>query len=447
MSAAVPELPRVLRGAVLSFRDDPRRAASPGAYVFHEKGAVAVDERGRVAWSGTFADLPANLRSAPVDDHGNTLILPGFIDAHIHFPQYRMLAAPGADLLEWLNRFTFTEEARYGDAAHAATAAEIFLDRLFAHGTTTAVAYSSVHAVAAEALFAAAERRGMALVTGKTLMDRNAPDAVRDDAESGARDSEALIKKWHGRDRLRYAVTPRFAVTSTEAQLRAAGEMYRVHPGVYMQTHLSESAGEIEMVKSLFPSARDYTDVYDRCGLLGRRSLFGHGIHLSERECARLSESSSVVVHCPTSNTFLGSGLLDIDHITDPRRPIRFAVASDVGGGLSYSMLATLAEAHKVAQLRGRRLSVLDAFYLGTLGNARALDLDSEIGSLDPGRWGDMVVLDPHATPVLASRQELSESLEDMLFALMMLGDDRAVAATYVAGRCVYRRTAEKEGH
>jgi guanine deaminase len=445
MSAA--DLPRLLRGAVLTFRDDPRRSATGDAHIFHRKGAVALDAAGRIAWMGAAADLPAPYRAWKTDDYGDALILPGFIDAHIHFPQYRMLAAPGVDLLDWLNRFTFAEEARYADGAHAAAAAETFLDRLFAHGTTTAVAYSSVHVAAAEALFTAAERRSMALITGKTLMDRNAPEAVRDEEPAGTRESESLIRKWHGRGRLRYAVTPRFAITSTEAQLRSAGDLVRAHAGVYMQTHLSESAGEIEMVSKLFPAAKDYTDVYDRCGLLGRRSLFGHGIHLSERECARLSETGSVVVHCPTSNTFLGSGLLDIDHITDPRRPVRFAVATDVGGGLSYSMLATLAEAHKVAQLRGRRVSALDALYLATLGNARALELDSEIGGLEAGRWADIVILDPRATPVLASRQALSESLEDTLFALMMLGDDRAVAATYVAGRCVYRRGAEKEGH
>jgi guanine deaminase len=444
MNAAPANQQRVLRGAVLSFRADPHDVPSD-AHVFHRKGAVALDGAGRIAWAGEFAGLPPAHRTLPVDDYGDKLILPGFIDAHIHFPQYRMLAAPGADLLEWLNRFTFAEEARYGDAAHAAAAAEIFLDRLFSHGTTAAAAYCSVHAASAEALFGAAEKRSMALVTGKTLMDRNAPDAVRDDVASGTRDSESLIKKWHNRGRLRYAVTPRFAITSTEAQLQAAGDLYRSHPGLYMQTHLSESAGEMEMVKSLFPGARDYTDVYDRFGLLGRRSLFGHGIHLSERECARLSETGSVVVHCPTSNTFLGSGLFDIGHLRDPRRPVRLAVASDIGGGLSYSMLATLGEAHKVAQLKGRSLPALDAFYLATRGNAQALELESEIGSLEPGFWADIVVLDPQATPVLASRQDLSESLEDMLFALMMLGDDRAVAATYVAGRCVHRRAPEKE--
>jgi len=435
----------VLRGAVLSFRGDPHDVAAEDAHAFHPKGAVALDGAGRIAWAGDFTALPAAHRALPVDDHGDKLILPGFIDAHIHFPQYRMLAAPGADLLQWLDRFTFAEEARYGDAAHAAAAAEIFLDRLFSHGTTTAAAYCSVHAASAEALFAAAERRFMALITGKTLMDRNAPDAVRDNVASGTRDSESLIKKWHGRGRLRYAVTPRFAITSSDAQLQAAGELYRSHPGIYMQTHLSESAGEIDMVKSLFPAARDYTDVYDRCGLLGRRSLFGHGIHLSERESARLSESGAVVVHCPTSNTFLGSGLFDIDHLRDSRRPVRLAVASDIGGGLSYSMLATLGEAHKVAQLKGCRLPALEALYLATRGNARALELDTEIGSLEPGLWADIVVLDPKATPVLASRQDLSESLEDMLFALMMLGDDRAIAATYVAGRRVYSRIPPRD--
>jgi guanine deaminase len=281
---APPVQPRVLRGAILSFRGDPHLLPAKDAYAFHAKGAVVVGGDGRIAWAGDYVDLPAAHRTLPVDDHGELLILPGFIDTHIHFPQYRMLAAPGADLLEWLERFTFAEEARYGDAAHAAAAAEIFLDRLFSHGTTTAAAYCSVHAASAEVLFAAAERRSMALITGKTLMDRNAPEAVRDDAATGTRESESLIKKWHNRGRLRYAVTPRFAITSTEAQLRAAGDLYRSHPGIYMQTHLSESAGEMEMVKSLYPHARDYTDVYDRSGLLGRRSLFGHGIHLSERE-------------------------------------------------------------------------------------------------------------------------------------------------------------------
>jgi guanine deaminase len=267
------------------------------------------------------------------------------------------------------------------------------------------------------------------------MMDRNAPQTVLDDPETGVRESEALLQKWHGRGRLRYAIAPRFAVTSSETQLRLSGELCRIYPQCLMQTHLSESAGEIAAVKAQFPWARDYTDVYDRCGLLGRKSFFAHGVHLSERECARLAESESTVVHCPTANMFLGSGLFDIDHIGDPRRPVGIAVATDVGCGTGYSMLATLGEAYKIAQLKGRRFRAHEAFYMATLGNARRLQLDREIGSLEPGKWADLVVLDPWATPVLANRQEVSETLEDVLFSLIILGDDRAVRATYVAGR------------
>jgi guanine deaminase len=434
---------RVVRGATLSFRADPRGGQQPRAYGFEEKGAVAIEE-GRIVWCGPFDRLPQEFASAPCDDYGAALVLPGLIDAHIHFPQYRMLAAPGRDLLDWLNRFAFPEEARYSDAAYAMAAAEVFLDRLLEHGTTTALAFSSVHSVCAEALFAAAERRGIALLTGKTMMDRNAPQAVLDDPETGVRESEALLQKWHGRGRLGYAITPRFAVTSSEAQLRLASELCRTYPQCLMQTHLAESAGEIAAVKAQFPWAKDYTDVYDRCGLLGRKSFFAHGVHLSERECVRLAESGSTVVHCPTANTFLGSGLFDIDHVGDPRRPVGIAIATDVGGGTGYSMLATLGDAYKVAQLKGRRLRALEAFYMATLGNALRLELDREIGSLEPGKWADLVVLDPWATPVLASRQEVSESLEDVLFSLIILGDDRAVRATYVAGRrCKQRNRNE----
>jgi guanine deaminase len=275
----------------------------------------------------------------------------------------------------------------------------------------------------------------MCIVTGKTMMDRNAPDACRDDAETGGRDSAELIATWHGRGRARYAITPRFAITSTEAQLEVAGELLKAHPTCLMQTHLSEQHGEIAYVAELFPDAIDYTDVYDRFGLLGPTSLFGHSIHLSERECARLSETGSAAVHCPTSNTFLGSGLFDLGLLGDSRRPVGIGIATDVGGGTHYSMLHTLGEARKVAQLKGRKLTALRGFYLATLGNARLLHLDSEIGSLTPGKFADLVVLDARATPVLAARDDLSETLEDRLFALSILGDDRAIAATYVRGK------------
>jgi len=429
---------RVLIGDIVSFD------AAPAHYGEHVQphhipgGALVVESDGRIAWTGERPDLPEGYRDAPVEDWGGCLILPGFVDAHIHFPQYRMLAAPGLDLLDWLARFTFPEEARYGDRQWADARAHDFLKTLFRHGTTAALAFSSVHKGAAEALFAAAEPEGMALTTGKTMMDRNARPDVEDDAETSGRESAELIEAWHGRGRLQYAITPRFAVTSSDAQLQVAGDLVKDHPSLVMQTHLSESRGEIETVAALFPDARDYTDVYDRFGLLGPRSLFAHGIHLSERECAKLAEAGSAVIHCPTSNTFLGSGLFDLGHVAAEERPVRVGVATDIAGGTSYSMLATMGEAYKVAMLKGRRFSAADAFAMATRGNAGLVGLE-QTGSLDVGNWADIVVLHPRATPVLAARDDLSESLEDRLFALMMLGDDRAVAATYVAGRCVHR--------
>ena len=401
-----------------------------------------MDEDGRIAWRGPAGRLPVRFRSLPQDDHGDCIVLSGFIDAHVHFPQYRMLAAPGTDLLDWLNRFTYREESRYASPAHARAAAECFLDRLVQHGTTAALVFSSVHPVAAEALFTAAQARRLAIVSGKTMMDRNAPEALRDDPVSGVRDSEALIERWHRRGRLRYAITVRFAVTSTEAQLRAAGELAAAHPACHVHSHLSESTEEIALVRRLFPAAKDYTDVYDRFGLLGPRSVFAHGVHLTERECARLHETQSVVVHCPTANTFLGSGLFDAERLRRSERPVGFGIGSDVGGGTSYSMLRTLGEAYKVAMLSGRMPTAHELFHLATRGNAACLGLDDEIGTIEAGRWADLVVLDPAATPVLADRHALSEGLEDTLFALAILGDDRAVRATYVAGRLAWDAVA-----
>ncbi|MCZ4280276.1 guanine deaminase [Kiloniella laminariae] len=440
MTIADQQPSRVLRGSTVNFLANPRTNGNEKSTVYIKQGALVLGQAGRILWQGAFSDLPTVYTGLPCDDFGEQLILPGFIDAHIHFPQYRILAAPGKDLLDWLNRFTFPEESRYSSSEHAATAAEVFLDRLFTNGTTSALAFCSVHKACAEALFSAAEKRGMALLTGKTMMDRLAPDAVLDDPETGARESKELLDSWHNKGRLKYAITPRFAVTSTDAQLQLTGELYRDHPDCIMQTHLSESPGEIATVQSQFPWSKDYTDIYDHFGLLGPNSFFAHGIHLSERECARLAEAGSTVVHCPTSNNFLGSGLFDIDHVGNQARPVGVGVATDVGGGTSYSMLQTLGEAYKVAMLKGRKITAHDAFYMATLGNAERLKMESEIGSLDAGKWADIVVLDPKATPVLESRQEVSETLEDILFSLMILGDDRAIKATYVAGKSVYKK-------
>ena len=425
---------QVIKGQTLSFGASHRE-------VKHEiRGAIVIADDGTILWSGPQSLLPHSFHQATCDDYGDQIVMPGFIDAHIHFPQYRMLAASGKDLLDWLTRFTFPEESHYAGKAYAEAAAEIFLTRLFQHGTTSALAFCSVHKTCAEALFGAALSRNMALVTGKTMMDRNALPQVQDDPETGARETEELYNAWHGKGRLRYAVTPRFAVTSSEAQLKVSGELLASLDGALMQTHISESPGEIAFVKQLFPNARDYTDVYDSFGLLSDRSLFAHGIHLSDRECERLSESGSTVVHCPTSNTFLGSGLMPMPHLRKPSRPVHLGVATDVGGGTNYSMLATLGETYKVQMLAGYKPAAMELFHMATRGNAERLHIAAELGSIDIGKFADLVVLDPKATPVLAGRQDLSTSLEDVLFSLMILGDDRAVRATYVAGRKVHDR-------
>jgi guanine deaminase len=421
---------KVLNGQVVNFPGEPLN-------IQHwSKGAVAVGDGGRIAWCGDASELSEAYQHWPHVDYGDMLIMPGFIDAHIHFPQYRMLAAPAKDLMEWLHRYTFPEEARYADSNYAVVAADIFLSHLFSNGTTSALAFSSVHKTCADALFAAASKHNMALITGKTMMDRNAITAVQDTPEQGARESVELYQKWHCKNRLRYAVTPRFAVTSSEEQLHLSGELLQDLKGALLQTHISESPGEIALVKQLFPNAEDYTDVYDRYGLLGPRSVFAHGIHLNARERKRFSETGSSVIHCPTSNAFLGSGIMPMKQLNDEN--VHIGVATDIGGGTSYSMLATLAETYKLQMLAGYKATMHELFHMATLGNATRLHSDAETGSLAVGKFADIIVLDPTATPVLKARQPLSNSIEDLLFALMMLGDDRAVHATYVAGAKVH---------
>ena len=432
----------LITGQTLSFVDDPGIVGEERSYRFHEKGAVVIGDDGMIAWSGDAADLAEDHRGLPATDYGDKLVMAGFIDAHLHFPQYRMIAAFGKDLLDWLNRYTFVEEQRYGDPEVATAAAGKFFDELLRNGITSCLAFSTIHPVALDALFEEAQARNMAVISGKTMMDCNAPKGLSDTAEIGYRESKALIDKWHGVDRLQYAITPRFAVTSSEAQLEATGALKREHPDLVLQTHLSENAAEIAAVANSFPWSKDYTDVYDRYGLLSERAFFAHGIHLSERELARMSETGAAVVHCPTSNNFLGSGLFRYHHTREADRPVSVGVGCDIGGGTDFSMLATLRDAYIVSQLAGHRITAFDAFYLATLGNARLLHLDHEIGSLDAGRSADLVVLDPKATPIMAERHALSKSLHDVLFALMIMGDDRAIAETWVAGKPVKSQLA-----
>jgi guanine deaminase len=426
---------RLLRGRVLRFLAEPEGIDDAGAFAYEEDGAILVRD-GLVAAVGPAAEVMAAAGpGTPVHDHRPHLLMPGFVDTHIHMPQAQVIASWGAQLLDWLNTYTFPAEARFADASHAARIAGCFLDELLRNGTTTAVAYCSVHRASADAFFAEAARRNMRVIGGKVMMDRNAPVGVTDTARSGYDDSKAVLAAWHGRGRAHVAVTPRFAITSTPAQMQAAQALAEEHPDAYVQTHLSENRDEIAFTLELYPEARDYLDVYERYGLLGRRSLFGHCIHLSARERAAMAASGSVAVFCPTSNLFLGSGLFDDAGLA--RDGVRRAIATDIGGGTSYSMLRTLDEGYKVLALAGQKLDPLRAFYWITLGNARALSLEDRIGSLAPGTEADVVVLDSAATPAMALRMETVERLAEELFVLQVLGDDRAIAATYVAGEPV----------
>jgi guanine deaminase len=433
---------RLLRGRLLSFRDTPRHAAGNAhvhinTHVYIEDGAVLI-ENGHVTAAGEASAIAAPA-GAIVDDHRGKLILPGFIDTHIHYPQTRVIGSHGAQLLDWLQKYTFVEEQKFSDPIHAAAVSRFFLDELFRHGTTTAVVYCTVRPESVEAFFAESEARGARMIAGKVMMDRNAPPALTDTPQRGYDESKALLMKWHGRGRLDYAITPRFAITSTDAQLEAAGALAREFPDAYVQTHLSENHREIAYTKELYPKARDYLDVYESVGLVGPKSIFGHCIHLEDREVASLAAHRGVAAFCPTSNLFLGSGLFDMRRLDEAGA--RVALATDVGGGTSYSLLQTANEAYKVLQMNGQSWPALQAFYQLTLGNARALGLEDRIGAIAPGFEADLVVLDSRATPAMAHRMEaVHDDLAEELFVLMMMGDDRAIRETYVAGAPVKPR-------
>jgi guanine deaminase len=422
------------RGSILHFLDDPGDAPEPaGAFEYFEDGLLVVRE-GRVAAAGPASALrPALAPGTPVADHSGRLILPGFVDAHVHFPQTEIIGSYGTQLLEWLERYAFPAEARFADATHAREAAGFFVDELLANGTTTALVFATVHPVSVDALFEAVQDRGMRLVAGKLLMDRNCPEELRESAGAGYEASARLIARWHGRDRLEYAVTPRFAATSSDEQLRLAARLLDEHGGVRLQTHAAENRAEDRWVRELFPGARSYLDVYDRFGLVRPGAVYAHCIHIDDADRRRLAARDAAVAFCPTSNLFLGSGLFDLG--AAQRAGVRVGVGTDVGGGTSFSMLQTLNEAYKVARLGAATLTPWRAFYLATLGGARALGLEGSIGSFRPGREADFVVLDPEATPLLARRMAGAASPAERLFAWMILGDDRAVAEVYLLGR------------
>jgi guanine deaminase len=415
--------------------DDPFLADPARAFV-HERDGIVLIRDGLIQAAGPAAKItPMMPEGIAVDHYPGCLISAGFIDTHVHYVQTEMIGAPGGQLLDWLERYTFPAEQKFEDAVHAAAVAETFCDELIRNGTTTALVFCATFPQSVDALFEAAAKRNLRLIAGKVLMDRNAPGALLDTPQRGYDESKTLIGKWHGKGRALYAITPRFAITSTPEQLEAAGALWKEHPGVFMQTHIAENGTEVGEVRKLFPGRKDYFDVYEHHGLCGERTVFAHGVHLSEHEFCRCHETGTALSHCPTSNLFLGSGFFSIAKAKQRERPVHLGLGTDIGAGTSFSLLETLNEAYKVSQVHGAPLDVVKGFYLATLGGARALRLDDKIGSIRPELEADLVVLDPKATPLLQFRTGQSRSIEETLFALITLADDRAIRQTYVAGR------------
>ena len=424
------------RAQLLYFRDTPK--AEDEACEWIRDGLLVVRD-GRIEQCGEYDRLIKELPpGTAVKDWRGRLITPGFIDTHIHYPQTDMIASPAPGLLPWLETYTFPTERRFENPEYAHDVARFFLDELLRCGTTTALVYCTVHPGSAQAFFEESHARNLRMVAGKVMMDRNCPEYLRDTAESGARDSEDLIGRWHGTGRQMYALTPRFAPTSTPEQLSLCGELAKRYQDVFIQSHVSENRDEVKWVMSLFPGYRSYLDIYDQYGLLRPRSVYGHCVWLDDDDRRRMRDAGAVAAHCPTSNQFLGSGLFDFAAAKSFGMPV--ALATDVGGGSSFSMLLTMNEAHKVARLSGHYLTARRMFWQATQGAAKHLGLTGRIGTLEPGAEADFIVLDPKATPLLERRSALADSLEELLFALAMLGDDRAIAATYAAGREVHRR-------
>lgn len=419
----------LILGQVLSYSGDPFAEGISAARVLTQ-GAVAI-EAGRIAAVGEAADLRSRFPMARVHDHGSRLVSAGFIDAHVHYPQTAIIASWGKRLIDWLNTYTFPEEMRFRDPAYAAEIANRYLDLVLARGTTTVCTYATIHPSSVDAIFTAAQARGMRLFAGKTCMDRNAPPGLRDTAQSAYDDSKRLLEKWHGQDRLSYVITPRFSPTSTPEQLHALGSLWREFPDCLMQTHLSEQLDEIAWVRDLFPQSRDYLDTYEAQGLLREGAVYGHAIHLTDRERSRLVEAGASLVHCPTSNTFIGSGLFDM---TLAAR-LRVGLATDTGGGSSFSMLHTMAAAYEIAQLRGQSLHPAQLWWLATQGSARALRCEDRIGNLAPGMEADLIVIDLASTPAIEQATRRATDLWQQLFPTIMMGDDRAIAEVWVNGK------------
>jgi len=426
-----------VKGDILYFTEDPRTRGEKAWH--HHPDGILIIENGFVHFAGARSESPVPEEDVTTwYDYSGKLVMPGFVDTHVHPPQLSVIASNSTELLHWLDTYTFPEEGRFADSEVCREGAVNFFDEALKNGTTTALAMATAHTESADALFREAEHRNLRFITGKTLMDTNAPDFLRDTPQSGFDESLSLIERWHGKGRLGYAVTPRFAVTSSPEQLEAAGELMKEADGLIMHTHLSENHEEIKTVSKLYPEAKHYLDAYDRFGLVGKQSVFAHAIHLSEEESERLSESEAAISFCPSSNLFLGSGLFRMDNAE--RHGIPVGIGSDVGGGTSFSQFHTMAEGFKVCQLCRTPLTAATAFYLATLGGARSLGMEGSIGSFAKGTEADFMIIDPEATPLAARRCRRTETLEELLFVLMILGDDRFIKATHVMGEPAYTR-------
>jgi guanine deaminase len=433
---------KAYRGSIFHLLDNPIYQETPAdAYQYWEDGVLLV-ENGKVQAAGPAAEilniLPEGLEVAVYPD---SIIMPGMVDIHIHFTQVATVASYGEQLLEWLQDYIFPGEAEYDDAALAQERAAVFLKELLRRGTTTAAVYGSLAQESVDGLFTEAERLNLRLVAGKAMMNRNGPEGMKlTTPESDYQDSMELIEKWHGRARLSYAVTPRFAPACSEADLQVASRLLKEHPGVYLQTHLCENQHEVAWVRELFPERKSYLDVYDYYGLVGEKTLLGHSLHLDDADFLRVKETGAVLCPCPPSNLFLGSGLFKFDKAKEYQ--VRVALGTDMGGGNTLSMLRALDEAYKTAQLQGYSLSPFEAFYLVTLGGARALSMEDKIGNFETGKEADFIVMDLKSTPFLEFRMQFTRTLSDKLFVQMMMGDDRAIRETYVNGALVHRREA-----
>ncbi len=431
---------KAIRGAYLTYKDDPFLNDIDDCMVYESDGIIILDD-GKISDIGPASELADKVPDGvDVVRYDDSLILAGFIDCHVHYPQTQIIGAYGEQLIEWLNNYTFIAEQSFRDKNHAREVAEVFLQECLRAGTTTSTVFCTVYPESVDAFFEESEKRNMRMIAGKIMMDRNAPEELTDTPQQGYDESKALLEKWHDNGRQMYCVTPRFAPTSTPEQMEMTGALWKEHPGTFLQSHVSENKGEVAWVSELYPERAGYLDVYDHYGQLGDRAIYGHGIHLTEDELQRCHETGTAIAHCPTSNFFLGSGYFNLHNAKKDNRPVRVGLATDLGAGTSFSILQTLNEAYKAAQLNENALSAGHAFYLATRGTAEALCLEDKIGSLAPGMEADLVVLDLKSTPIIDYRMKYAEDFNEVLFIQMTMGDDRATRATYVAGELAYER-------